>query len=95
VKERIVIADDSVPRLVDHARLQFDKHRDQWIIQAPERLLVLDPIALEIMQRCDGAASVSAIVGDLASKFSAPAEVIGRDVNALLQDLVDKGIVTA
>lgn len=95
MKARVIIADDSVPRLADHARLQFDKHRDRWIIQAPERLLVLDAIALEIVQRCDGVAPVIAIVDDLAGKFAAPAEVIGRDVNALLQDLVDKGIVTA
>lgn len=95
MKERLVIGDASVPRLADHARLQFDKHRDQWIIQAPERLLVLDAIALEIVQRCTGDAAVTAIVDDLAAKFSAPAEVISRDVSALLQDLCDKGIMTA
>lgn len=95
MKQRLVIDESSVPRLVDHARLQFDKHRDQWIIQAPERLLVLDAIALEIVQRCDGNASVGAVVADLAAKFAAPADVIARDVNALLQDLADKGIMTA
>jgi pyrroloquinoline quinone biosynthesis protein D len=95
VKERLVIDETSIPRLVDHARLQFDKHRDQWIIQAPERLLVLDPIALEIVQRCNGSATVSAMVAELADKFAAPADVIAHDVNALLQDLADKGIMTA
>jgi pyrroloquinoline quinone biosynthesis protein D len=95
VKERLIIADSSVPHLVAHARLQFDKHRDQWVVQAPERLLVLDAIAHEILQRCDGAATVATIVEDLAAKFNAPRDVIARDVNALLQDLADKGVMTA
>jgi pyrroloquinoline quinone biosynthesis protein D len=95
VKERLVIGAASVPKLASHARLQFDKHRDQWIIQAPERLLVLDAIALEIVQRCTGEAAVTAIVDELAAKFAAPADVISRDVSALIQDLCDKGIMTA
>lgn len=95
MKERLVIADATVPKLVSHARLQFDKHRDQWIVQAPERLLVLDPIATEIVQRCTGEATVASIIDDLVEKFTAPREVIARDVNAMLQDLADKGIMTA
>ena len=84
-----------MPRLARGARLQFDQHRDRWIVQAPERLFVLDPIALEIVQRCDGAASVSAIVDELSGKYNAPRDVILRDVNALLQDFADKGVMTA
>jgi pyrroloquinoline quinone biosynthesis protein D len=95
VKERIVIGDDSAPRLVPHVRMQFDKHRDQWVLQAPERLLVLDAIAHEIVQRCDGTATVAGIVEDLAGKFDAPRDLIARDVSALLQDLADKGVMTA
>jgi len=93
VSERAVVGEASVPRLARGTRLQFDKHRDQWIVQAPERLFVLDPIALEIVQRCDGVASVSAIVDGLAAKFSAPRDVILRDVNGMLQDFADKGVM--
>ena len=95
MKERLLIAEGTMPRLASHARLQFDKHRNQWIVQAPERLLVLDAVATEIVQRGTGAATVTAIVDDLAEKFTAPRDVIARDVNALLQDLADKGIMTA
>lgn len=95
MKDRVILADHSVPKLASHARLQFDKHRDQWVVQAPERLLVLDQIATEIVQRCTGEATVTAIIDDLAGKFTAPREVIARDVNTLLQDLVDKGVMTA
>ena len=95
MKERIVITESSVPRLAAHARLRFDKARDQWVVLAPERLFVPDPIALEIIQRCDGEASVAAIVDGLAEKFNAPRDVILGDVIALLQDLTDKGVMTA
>jgi pyrroloquinoline quinone biosynthesis protein D len=63
-------------------------------VHAPERLFVLDPIALEIVQRCDGVASVTAIVDELAAKFNAPREVILRDVNSMLQDFADKGVMS-
>jgi pyrroloquinoline quinone biosynthesis protein D len=96
VSERLLIGDASVPRLAPHARLQFNKQRDQWVVQAPERVLMLDAISLDILQRCDGATTVTAIIDGLAGKYSAaPRDVIARDVNALLQDLADKGVMTA
>jgi pyrroloquinoline quinone biosynthesis protein D len=56
---------------------------------------VLDAIALEIVKRCDGQASVGAIVDELAETFAAPREVILKDVGSLLQDLADKRILAA
>jgi len=94
VSERALVGEASVPRLARGTRLQFDKHREQWIVQAPERLFVLDPIALEIVQRCDGVASVGAIVDGLAAKFDAPRDIILRDVNTMLQDFADKGVMS-
>jgi pyrroloquinoline quinone biosynthesis protein D len=38
---------------------------------------------------------VTAIVDDLAAKFNAPRDLIARDVNALLQNFADKGVMTA
>jgi len=94
MSERALVGEASVPRLARGTRLQFDKHRDQWIVQAPERLFVLDPIALEIVQRCDGVASVTAIVDELATKYNAPRDLILRDVNSMLQDFADKGVMS-
>ncbi len=93
--EPIAITDDSVPRLPPGVKLRFDKVRDKWTVLAPERLFVPDPIALEVIKRCDGAASVSAIVDDLVQAFDAPREVILKDVRSLLQELADKGVMTA
>ncbi len=95
MSEGITISADSVPRLPRGVKLHFDKTRDKWIVLAPERVFVPDQIALEILKRCDGEATVAAIVDDLATTFTAPREVIEKDVGTLLQDLANKGVVTA
>jgi pyrroloquinoline quinone biosynthesis protein D len=95
VSAPVDVSEESVPRLPPGVRLHFDKQRDQWVVLAPEKLFVPDPIALEILKRCDGEASVSAIVDDLAASFQAPREVILKDVRAMLQDLADKGVMRA
>lgn len=93
--ERIEITEASVPKLPRGVKLRFDKQRDQWVLLAPERLFVLDNIALEIVKRCEGEASIDEIADDLARTFSAPKDVVLKDVIALLQDLTDKRILTA
>jgi pyrroloquinoline quinone biosynthesis protein D len=95
VSQPVAISTDSVPRLPAGVKLRFDKHRDAWIVLAPERVFVPDPIAREVIKRCDGSASVTAIVDDLAKTFDADRSVIEKDVSALLQDLADKGVMTA
>jgi coenzyme PQQ biosynthesis protein PqqD len=89
------IGEASVPRLAAGVKLRHDAARDRWTLLAPERVIVPDEIALEILRRVDGKASVGAICDDLAAKFSAPREVIATDVIALLASLAEKGFVTA
>jgi pyrroloquinoline quinone biosynthesis protein D len=81
----------SVPHLPRYVKFRFDETRQQWVVLAPERLLLPDEIAVEILQRVDGKRSVGEIVGLLAEKFEAPREEIAADVIAMLQDLVEKG----
>ena len=90
---RIIIDGASVPHLPRGVKLRHDKERDQWVVLAPERVLVLDEPALEVLKRCDGNASVDAIVDELTAAYDAPREEIGADVNAMLQDMADKGFV--
>jgi pyrroloquinoline quinone biosynthesis protein D len=52
-----------------------------------------DPIAIEILKRCDGKANVAAIVDDLAATYAAERSQIEADVIAMLQDLADKGLL--
>jgi pyrroloquinoline quinone biosynthesis protein D len=84
---------DSRPTLAPHARLQRDSARQQWVVQAPERLYVLDEVAHAVLSRCDGGLSITDIVAALGAEFDAPADEIRGDVLELLQDLADKGIV--
>ena len=93
---RALIDADAVPRLSPHMRLRQDKARGGWTIQAPERSFVLDDIAHAIVTRCDGTASVAVIVAGLCAAFpGAPPDAVARDVAALLQNLADKGVMTA
>ena len=91
----VAIDETSVPQLPRGVRLKFDKPRDQWVLLAPERMFVLDDIALEIIRGCDGKASVGVIVDDLAARFEAPRKVVLKDVVTLLQDFTDKGVIDA
>ena len=90
---RAIVEGGSLPRLPRHVKLRFDKARERWVVLAPERVLMPDETALEILQRCDGETSVNAIVADLAEAYEAPPEEIREDVSALLQDLADKGFI--
>lgn len=83
----------SVPHLPRHVKFRFDETRKQWVLLAPERLLLPDHIAVEILQRVDGQRSVDEIVGLLAEKFEASREEIAADVLAMLQDLIEKGYI--
>ena len=83
-----MIAEAAVPSLGRGMRLRQDQARGgQWVVLGPERMFVPDEIALEVLQRIDGARSVGAMVDDLAAQFAAPrAEILG-DVVGLLEEL--------
>ena len=91
--DRVLIERISVPKLPTHVKLRFNKQRKQWVVLAPERLLVPDETSLEILQHCNGEVSVSGIVDVLAKKYASPREIIGKDVIKLLQGLADKGFI--
>ncbi len=83
----------SVPRLPRGVRLKYDKTRAEWLLLAPERVIKADAIAVEILKRCDGTATLGAIVDDLARQFSADRTRIESDVKALLAELAAKRMV--
>jgi pyrroloquinoline quinone biosynthesis protein D len=93
MSERVEVRAELVPALPRGVRLRFDKARNAWVLLAPERVLMPDPIAVEILKRCTGKASVAAVIDDLASTFAAERAQIETDVVAFLQDLADKGML--
>lgn len=93
MNERPQVDDDAAPALARGVKLRFDKARDAWVLLAPEKVLMPDPIAVEILKRCDGKARVAEIVDDLAATFSAERARVASDVQTFLQDLADKGMI--
>lgn len=89
--ERLMVGGPSVLRLAPHIVFRFDETRRRWIMMAPERLMLPDEQAIEILKLVDGAATVDAIVDALAARFNAPRQEIAGDVTEMLQDLADKG----
>ena len=90
--ERVVVSESSVLGLAPHIVFRFDEVRQRWVILAPERMLLPDEQAVEVLQLVDGKTGVGAIVDSLAARYSqAPRDLIAKDVTAMLQDLTDKG----
>jgi pyrroloquinoline quinone biosynthesis protein D len=86
--------DESItPRLAAGVRLKFDDVRGHWVVLAPERVIIPDETALEVLRRCDGVASLSAIIDELVASYDAGREVIATDVHQLIDDLTDRGII--
>jgi pyrroloquinoline quinone biosynthesis protein D len=88
-----IVADDSVPRLPRGVRLVDSPAQGGMVLLAPERVFKPDAIALEILKRCNGSASVSAIADELAATYNAPRERVLGDVKLLLGSLADKQLL--
>ncbi|WPY94975.1 pyrroloquinoline quinone biosynthesis peptide chaperone PqqD [Limimaricola variabilis] len=84
---------DSRPALPRFVKLRFDRARDTWLLLAPERILIPDEIAVEVLKLCDGEATLSAIAAILAARYDAPEAQILTDVTAMLGDLEAKGFL--
>lgn len=87
------VSEDSVPRLPRGVRLVQSAAQGGIVLLAPERVFKPDPIAVEILKRCDGAATVASIVDELAASYNATRERILADVKGLLGSLADKQLL--
>ena|SRR5713101_293001 len=96
MSDRLVVSATSVMRLAPHIVFRFDDIRQRWIMMAPERLMLPDEQAVEILHLVDGKASVDAIIDALAARYTqATRALIAGDVTAMLQDLADKGCLSS
>lgn len=93
MSERISVQGGAVLRFAPHVRFRFDETRQAWIVLAPERLLLPDEQAVEILRLIDGERAVDGVVDELVCRYKAPREVISADVVKMLQDLVDKKVL--
>ena len=83
----------SHPRLRRGVRLVHNEAQGGWILLAPERVFKADAIAVEILKRCTGEASVESMVDDLVKSFDAPRERVYADVVKLIAGLADKKLL--
>ena len=88
-----MISTESRPRLASKARLRFDRKSSRYMLLYPERGLVLNPTAADVLQRCDGERTVGDIVGELAQRYGQEAPAVEREVMAFLQTMADRGLL--
>jgi pyrroloquinoline quinone biosynthesis protein D len=91
-----MIASGSRVRLAAKARLKFDRHSQKHMLLYPERGIVLNATAADVVALCAEAEplTVASIVDRVVAKYGeAQREAIARDVLELLQGLADKGLV--
>jgi len=92
-KPRLSVEGEAVVRFAPHTRFRFDEVRQAWIVLAPERLMLPDEQAVEILQLIDGERAVDGVIEELVRRYDAPRDVIAGDVIKMLQDLVDKKVL--
>jgi pyrroloquinoline quinone biosynthesis protein D len=83
-------SDAARPRIAAKARLKWDPTREKHLLLYPEGLLVLNPTAHAVLEMCDGQRAVTDIVKTLGERYNAD---VRADVNELLSNLSDKGLV--
>ncbi len=93
MSESAEIGGEVRPRLPRGVHLKRDETRNEWLLLAPERVLKINPITVEILKRCDGDSTLNEIVDDLAAQFKAERTRIETDVRALLGELAAKRMV--
>jgi coenzyme PQQ biosynthesis protein PqqD len=84
----------SVVSLSQKARLRFDRHSRQHMLLYPERGLVLNASAAEVVLACREARAIGGIIEQLVVKYGEEArDSITRDVIALLDQLLARGLL--
>jgi len=90
----IAITADSRPTLAAKARLRWDRQTSRYLLLYPERGLVLNPTAADVVQLCTGEHTVGAIVDRLAVKYAPQArESVEREVVAFLGQMAERGLI--
>ncbi|MEX2519417.1 MAG: pyrroloquinoline quinone biosynthesis peptide chaperone PqqD [Paracoccaceae bacterium] len=82
-----------IPALPRGTRLRWDAVRETQVLLGPERALMLDAVAYEILKRVDGVVTEAEICADLAQAFGAPLDRVSADVAAFLADLAEKRLL--
>jgi pyrroloquinoline quinone biosynthesis protein D len=86
----------SRPRLAAKARLRWDRKGERFMLLYPERGLVLNATAADVIRLCTGEQTVAAIIEQLAGRYAPqPRETVEQEVLTFLARMAERGIVTA
>ena len=89
-----MISTESRPRLASKVRLRYDRKGERYMLLYPEKGLVLNPTAADIVRFCTGGNTVSVIVDRLAEKYSTQTrEALERQVIEFLGAMADRGLM--
>ncbi len=76
-------------------RLRHDRERDCWTLMAPERVILLDETAHQvIVEIVESDGLLAGVIDRLSQLFDAPREEIASDVIEMLQSFVDKQLLS-
>jgi pyrroloquinoline quinone biosynthesis protein D len=81
------------PRLAEKARLRYDRKEGRYLLLYPERGLLLNATAADVVQLCTGEHTVAAIVERLSEKYVQDRPTIEREVSVLLAALRERGLL--
>ena len=94
MSEPPVITADSRPIVAAKARLRWDARTSRHLLLYPERGLILNPTAADVIQLCTGEHTVGAIVDQLTQKYAPqPRETVEREILTFLANMADRGLI--
>jgi pyrroloquinoline quinone biosynthesis protein D len=83
------------PRLAAKARLRWDRKDGRFMLLYPERGLVLNATAADVVRLCTGELRVGDIVDQLAAKYATqPRADVEREVLGFLARMAERGLIT-
>jgi coenzyme PQQ biosynthesis protein PqqD len=89
-----VISTETRPRLASKVRLRWDRRGERYMLLWPEKGMVLNPTAADIVKLCTGEHTVTGIVERLAEKYTtAPREALERQVMDFLTAMAHRGLM--
>ncbi len=95
MNDALKIDDSTSLQLGRGVRLRHDRERDSWTLMAPERVILLDEIAHQvIVEIVESDGLLAGVIDRLSQIFDAPREEICHDVIEMLQPFVDKQLLS-
>jgi len=90
----VALAADARPRLAPKARLRWDHKDARYMLLYPERGLVLNATAADVVKLCTGEHTVTAIIELLAEKYAPhPRDAVEREVRAFIGAMAERGLL--